>query len=117
MEISILGSKKTLNIVKLLLHIQPPCGIIRTTADYFLLPYIDEVIHDFHFTQVVLSILGMTVIGFAMTASFGMCFYMGFFFTEMHPIIPFLLLGIGVDDMFVIVQVIRSVSLKLISTI
>jgi hypothetical protein len=35
-EISILGSKKkksTLNIVKWLLNSQPPCGIIRATAD------------------------------------------------------------------------------------
>jgi hypothetical protein len=38
MEISILGSKKTLNSVECLLHSQPPCGVIRTTADYFLLP-------------------------------------------------------------------------------
>jgi hypothetical protein len=35
---SILGSKKTLNIVKSLLKSQPSCGIIRRTADYFLLP-------------------------------------------------------------------------------
>ncbi len=49
--------------------------------------------------------MGMSVIGFAMTSSFGLCFYMQLFFTELHPIIPFLLLGIGVDDMFVIVQV------------
>jgi hypothetical protein len=40
MEISILRSKKTLNNVMCLLHIQPPCGGIRSTADYFLLPYV-----------------------------------------------------------------------------
>jgi hypothetical protein len=39
MEISILRSKKTFNIVECLLHSQPPSRIIRTTADYFLLPY------------------------------------------------------------------------------
>jgi hypothetical protein len=33
MDISILGSKKTLHIVECLLNSQPPCGIIRTTAD------------------------------------------------------------------------------------
>jgi hypothetical protein len=37
-EISILGFKKTSDIVESLLHSQPSCGIIRTTADYFLLP-------------------------------------------------------------------------------
>jgi hypothetical protein len=39
MEISFLGSKKILHIVEYLLNSQPPCGIIRTTADEFLLPY------------------------------------------------------------------------------
>jgi hypothetical protein len=39
MEISIPGSKQTKNIAESLLQNQPPCGIIRTTADYFLLPY------------------------------------------------------------------------------
>ena len=49
--------------------------------------------------------MGILVIGLALGASFGLCFYMQIFFADMHPIIPFLLLGIGVDDMFVIVQV------------
>jgi hypothetical protein len=31
--------KKTFNVVEFLLHSQPPCRIIRITADYFLLPY------------------------------------------------------------------------------
>ena len=47
----------------------------------------------------------MVVIGLGLIASFGFCFYCGWFFADMHPIIPFLLLGIGVDDMFVIVKV------------
>jgi hypothetical protein len=38
MEILFLGSKKNLHIVESLLNSQPPCGIIRTTADYSL-PY------------------------------------------------------------------------------
>lgn len=37
-------------------------------------------------------------------ASYGLCFFMQIFFADMHPIIPFLLLGVGVDDMFIIVQ-------------
>ena len=49
--------------------------------------------------------MGIIVIGLAMFGSFGVCFMMQLFYADMHPIIPFLLLGIGVDDMFVIVQV------------
>ena len=47
----------------------------------------------------------------ALCSSFGFCFLIGWmapktlFFADIHPIIPFLLLGIGVDDMFVIVKV------------
>jgi hypothetical protein len=39
MDISILWSQITLNHFNVLLYSQPPCVIIRTTDDYFLLPY------------------------------------------------------------------------------
>ena len=52
--------------------------------------------------------MGLMVIGLALGASFGFCFYMGIFFADMHPVIPFLLLGIGVDDMYVIVQAVDT---------
>ena len=45
--------------------------------------------------QVLLSIAGMVVIGLALGASFGLCFYLGAGINDMCPIIPFLLLGIG----------------------
>ena len=53
----------------------------------------------------VLSIVGVSVVGQAILASYGLCFYLGVAYGPIHPIIPFLLLGIGVDDMFVIIQV------------
>lgn len=53
-----------------------------------------------------MSVLGVSVVGQAIMASYGLCFYLGVFYGPVHPIIPFLLLGIGVDDMFVIIQVI-----------
>ena len=40
--------------------------------------------------------MGMVVIVLALGASFGFCFYMGIFFADIHPVIPFLLLGIGI---------------------
>lgn len=58
----------------------------------------------------VLSVMGMLVIGLSIGASFGLCFFMGIFYADMHPIIPFLLMGIGVDDMFVIVQSLENMS-------
>ena len=52
--------------------------------------------------------MGMTVIGLSIFGSFGLCFYFGFFYTDMTPIVPFLLLGLGVDNMFVMVQVVYA---------
>ena len=60
--------------------------------------------------RVVLSLMGMTVIGLSMFGSFGLCFYFGFFYTDMTPIVPFLLLGLGVDNMFVMVQSLENLS-------
>ena len=39
-----------------------------------------------------------------MITSYGLCSYFGFVVSPLHNFIPFLLLGLGVDDMFVIVQ-------------
>jgi hypothetical protein len=73
MEISILGSKKTLHIVESLLYSQPSCGIIRTTADYFLLPYIHECLSLF----VIILICGHLKLGgaiiFGQTVFFCCC--------------------------------------------
>ena len=45
--------------------------------------------------QVFLSVAGMLVIGLALGASFGLCFYIGLSINDVCPVIPFLLLGIG----------------------
>ena len=58
--------------------------------------------------RALLSFAGMIVIGLAFGASFGLCFYLDISYNDMCPIIPFLLLGIGVDDMFVIVQCLEN---------
>ena len=61
--------------------------------------------------------MGMSVIGLSFGASFGLCFFMGIFYADMHPIIPFVLMGIGVDDMFVIVQVMHILATLLHHTV
>ena len=60
--------------------------------------------------QVFLSLQGLLVIGMSLVASFGLCFFLGLFFADMHPTIPFLLLGIGVDDIYVIVQAVDNLT-------
>ncbi|XP_046405752.1 patched domain-containing protein 3-like [Ischnura elegans] len=60
--------------------------------------------------RVYLSLFGVSVVGQSIFASYGLCFYLNFFYGPIHPILPFLLLGIGVDDMFVIVQALDNLS-------
>ena len=70
--------------------------------------YIFLVLGNFNWIEqrAFLSIAGMLVIGLALGSCYGLGFYLSVSFNDMCPVIPFLLLGIGVDDMFVIVQVV-----------
>ena len=52
----------------------------------------------------LLSLVGLSSIGLGLLVSYGICQLFGAYYTPMHQILPFLLLGIGIDDMFVIVQ-------------
>ena len=67
--------------------------------------YIFVVLGNFNWIEqrAFLSIAGMLVIGLALGSCYGLGFYLRVSFNDMCPVIPFLLLGIGVDDMFVIV--------------
>jgi len=60
--------------------------------------------------RIYLSLMGISVVGQALLSSYGICYYLGFFYGPVHPILPFLLLGIGVDDMFVIMQNLETMS-------
>ncbi|KAL6427288.1 hypothetical protein ACFW04_008694 [Cataglyphis niger] len=60
--------------------------------------------------RIYLSFMGISVVGQALLSSYGVCYYIGFFYGPVHPILPFLLLGIGVDDMFVIMQSLDTIS-------
>ncbi|XP_068082189.1 patched domain-containing protein 3 [Anabrus simplex] len=62
--------------------------------------------------RIVLSLLGVLVVGKSIAASYGICFYMGFFWGPLHPILPFLLLGVGVDNTYVIVQCLHNLQGK-----
>lgn len=60
--------------------------------------------------RIYLSIMGVFVVGQAILSSYGVCFYLGYPYGPIHSILPFLLLGIGVDNMFVIMQSLASLS-------
>ncbi|KAK2713471.1 hypothetical protein QYM36_009366, partial [Artemia franciscana] len=54
--------------------------------------------------RVYLSLIGILCVAMAIFMSYGLCSLMGVFYGPVHSILPFLLLGIGIDDMFVIIQ-------------
>ena len=55
-------------------------------------------------SRVGVTCAGIVSIGMAIASSYGLCAYFGLFFSPLMNVLPFLLLGIGVDDMFVIVN-------------
>ena len=52
----------------------------------------------------LLSVCGIACIGMGVAASYGFCSLLGLVYTPPHKVLPFLFLGFGIDDMFVIVQ-------------
>ena len=53
-----------------------------------------------------LASIGLLCVSLSITAGGGVCFAIGQLMSTVHNILPFMLLGIGVDDMFVIVNTI-----------
>lgn len=51
-----------------------------------------------------LATIGILGVMMGIIVSFGVCSAAGIFYGPMHSVLPFLMLGIGIDDMFVIVQ-------------
>ncbi|XP_071522307.1 patched domain-containing protein 3-like [Panulirus ornatus] len=52
----------------------------------------------------LLSLLGLSCVGLAVGVSYGICSAMNIPYGPVNSILPFLLLGLGIDDMFVIMQ-------------
>lgn len=48
--------------------------------------------------------MGVFAVVMGIGSSYGLCALFGLTFTYMNTILPFLVLGIGIDNMFVIVQ-------------
>ena len=56
--------------------------------------------------RVLSAIIGLSCVGLSIATGYGFAFILGFKFSDMHGVLPFLILGLGVDDMFVIVNTI-----------
>jgi predicted RND superfamily exporter protein len=50
--------------------------------------------------------VGMITVALATTAGYGVAFAAGLKLSDFHQLLPFMIIGIGVDDMFVIVNTI-----------
>ena len=57
-----------------------------------------------------LSLAGLAGVCLGSLASLGLCSAVGLMFTQLHHILPFLMLGIGIDDMFVLVKAWENLS-------
>ena len=60
--------------------------------------------------RVWLSLAGLTGIILGSVFGVGFCSLFGLMFTQLHSILPFLMLGVGIDDMFVLVQSYENLS-------
>ena len=56
------------------------------------------------FVRMLLGVLGILSVALSIGAGFGLALYIGLPFTTVTQVLPFLLLGIGVDDMFMLVR-------------
>ena len=61
-------------------------------------------------SQGYLSLIGLASVGMSIGFAYGFCSICGLAYGPLHNIIPFLLLGIGIDDMFVTMQCFNNLS-------
>jgi len=68
--------------------------------------YVNIMLSKLNFVEqrVWLSVIGILSVFMGMILGYGLCSLCGLFYSAAHTIIPFLLLGIGIDNIFVITQ-------------
>ncbi|CAH0560340.1 unnamed protein product [Brassicogethes aeneus] len=71
---------------------------------FIMVVYVQLVISKFNYVEarVILGFLGLLTIGMSFIVGCGLCSLFGVFYGPVHTSLPFLLMGLGVDDMFVI---------------
>ncbi|CAG0903247.1 unnamed protein product [Darwinula stevensoni] len=62
--------------------------------------------------RVYLGLAVVLCIGLTIVSAAGLCLYIGYIPTEIHNLMPFLILGIGIDDSLVIIQCLENVVSK-----
>ena len=62
--------------------------------------------------RIWLSLAGLTGIIIGSVFGVGFCSFFGLMFTQLHSILPFLMLGVGIDDMFVLVQSYENLTME-----
>lgn len=71
-----------------------------------IIAFVSAVLGNFSvlYHRVYVALGGVMCVGLAIVVSYGLCLYLDLLYGPVHSILPFLMIGIGVDDMFVIVQ-------------
>ena len=69
--------------------------------------------NDRRHSKIYVGMVGCSAVGISTVMTFGICCGLGIVVTPISQVVPFLLLGIGVDDMFVIVRTLERMPLKL----
>ena len=64
-------------------------------------------------SKIYVGMVGNCAVGISTVMTFGICCGLGVVVTPISQVVPFLLLGIGVDDMFVIVRTLERIPLSL----
>ncbi|XP_050397303.2 patched domain-containing protein 3 isoform X1 [Patella vulgata] len=83
------------------------------SAGYFvLIIYVAVVLGRFNQVEqgIYLALSGILCVGMSICVSFGLSSACGLEYGPLHSILPFLLLGIGVDDMFVIIGALNNLN-------
>jgi len=59
-------------------------------------------------------VVGILSVAMGMILAYGVCSLFGLFYSAAHTVIPFLLLGIGIDNIFVITQVLHFLLMQIL---
>mmetsp|Transcript_9803 Transcript_9803/g.12126 ORF Transcript_9803/g.12126 Transcript_9803/m.12126 type:complete len:243 (+) Transcript_9803:709-1437(+) len=65
------------------------------------------------YLRILVSLAGLGTVYMAILAGSGLCYYLGYYRSDLSDAIPFLMLGIGIDDMFVICNALDQTQISL----